>query len=147
MIVRSATPADLDAVMAIEEAAFATPLWSRYAFSSLFEQAHARFQVACEPRSGTLTGYIVTWVIVEDAEIANLAVAPEWRRQGVGGQLLDTVMTEAKAVGVRRIHLEVRESNVAAQRLYEGRDFAVVGRRKRYYQNPVEDALLLTYGD
>ncbi len=144
ILLRVATEADLEAVVDIERASFQEPPWSWRSFASLFDDPYARFTVACDARAGTVTGYIVTWIIVEDAEIANLAVAPDWRARGVGGRLLDAAVAEAVTSGVRRLHLEVRESNRAAQLLYGSRGFVAVGRRKNYYRSPVEDALLFS---
>jgi ribosomal-protein-alanine N-acetyltransferase len=79
----------------------------------------------------------------EEGEIADLAVAPAARRLGVGGLLLDRVVAEAMESGVRALYLEVRESNSAARALYHSRGFDTVGRRRRYYQRPAEDALVL----
>jgi len=144
ILLRMATEADLEAVVAIERASFQEPPWSWRSFASLLDDPYARFKVACDARAGIVTGYIVTWIIVEDAEIANLAVAPDWRARGVGGRLLDAAVAEAVTSGVRRLHLEVRESNRAAQLLYGSRGFVAVGRRKNYYRSPVEDALLFS---
>jgi [ribosomal protein S18]-alanine N-acetyltransferase len=159
-VIRPAAIADLDAMAAIEGAAFADP-WPREAFASLLEAPHAWVQVA-EARSGprgrgagpegaggagrgdgTIVGYVVAWFIVDQAEVANLAVAPDARVQGVGGRLLDAALAAATTAGTTAIFLEVRESNEAARRLYASRGFAEIGRRKRYYRHPVEDGLVL----
>ena len=84
-----------------------------------------------------------TWFAGDEGEIANLAVAPSARRHGIGAALLDASLGEARRRGVKQVYLEVRESNAAARALYERRGFSVVGRRKRYYRHPDEDALLL----
>ena len=93
-------------------------------------------------KGGSVLGYIVLAHVVDEAEIANLAVAPEWRGRGVGALLVDDAVAAAMEGGARVLYLEVRESNAAAQALYRSRGFVVVGRRHRYYRNPVEDALL-----
>jgi [ribosomal protein S18]-alanine N-acetyltransferase len=92
-----------------------------------------------------VVGYVVMWLVADEAELANLAVAPGRRRVGIGRFLLDSAMAEALARGAKSLHLEVRESNVAARALYGGRGFLAVGRRPAYYRNPTEDALLLRY--
>ena len=92
-----------------------------------------------------VAGYVVTWLVADEAELANLAVAPDRRRQGIGRYLLDAAMVEAVAGGAASLYLEVRESNVAARALYGARGFVAVGRRPSYYRNPAEDALLLRY--
>jgi [ribosomal protein S18]-alanine N-acetyltransferase len=142
LILRPATAPDLDAVVIIERVSFSDPPWSRRSFASLLDDARVRFTVACVP---DVVGYVVTWRVADEGEVANLAVAPDRRRQGIGQHLLDAAMVEAIGAGARSLYLEVRESNRAARALYGGRGFRAVGRRPAYYRNPVEDALLLRY--
>ncbi len=85
----------------------------------------------------------MTWVAADEGDLSNLAVVPEMRRRGLGGRLLDAAIAGAQTAGVRVLYLEVRESNATALRLYASRRFAMVGRRQRYYRQPVEDALIL----
>jgi [ribosomal protein S18]-alanine N-acetyltransferase len=139
--IRPAVPDDLDAVVAIERQSFTDPPWSRASFTALVDSPRAFFSVACA--AGTVVGYVVAWVVGDEAEVANLAVAPEWRGRGVGAVLLDAALTEARQGGAHVAHLEVRDSNKAARALYGSRGFTPVGRRRRYYQSPVEDAVLL----
>ena len=139
---RRATAADLDAVVAIERVSFSDPPWSRASFASLLGDARVRFTVASDR---AIAGYVVTWVVADEGELANLAVAPDRRRLGIGRRLLDHAIAEALAAGARSLYLEVRESNLAARTLYGARGFAEVGRRRSYYRNPVEDALLLRF--
>ena len=82
-------------------------------------------------------------IVVDEAEIANLAVEPAARRSGAGRLLLDSALGEAAARGVRTVYLEVRESNEAARSLYASRGFDEIGRRRAYYAHPREDALVL----
>src|ERR1700722_15156532 len=91
-ILRRAVEADLDAVLIIERAAFTDPPWSRDSFVSLVASPHAYFTVACDP---DVIGYVVAWFVVDEVEIANLAVDPAHRVRGVGAQLLDAALTEA----------------------------------------------------
>ena len=86
-----------------------------------------------------LAGYIVFWQIADECEIANLAVAPEYRRKGIAGQLL----ARAYACGAHRFFLEVRESNWIARALYDTHGFTPYARRRAYYKKPLEDAILL----
>jgi [ribosomal protein S18]-alanine N-acetyltransferase len=138
---RPAVSDDLDAVVAIERQAFTDPPWSRASFMSLVDSPRAFFTVACAVAA--VIGYVVAWVVGDEAEVANLAVAAEWRGHGVGAALLDAALAEARREGAHVAHLEVRDSNVAARALYGSRGFLPVGRRRRYYQAPVEDAVLL----
>jgi [ribosomal protein S18]-alanine N-acetyltransferase len=140
---RPAEHADLDAILAIERASFTDPPWSRESFTALLNSPRAYFTVACESPTGAVVGYVVAWFVVDEAEIANLAVAPDRRSRGVGSRLLDAALTEARLLGAVVVHLEVRDSNAPARALYDSRGFETVGRRRRYYRDPVEDALLL----
>jgi ribosomal-protein-alanine N-acetyltransferase len=78
-----------------------------------------------------------------EGELANLAVAPDSRGQGIGRALLAAMLADASNRKTSQIYLEVRESNVAARNLYASQKFEEIGRRKRYYRNPNEDALIL----
>ncbi len=138
--VRAMAETDLDAVMEIEQASFSTP-WSRDSFRNLLGRDDADLWVAVV--GGVVVGYAVVWYVAREAELGNLAVAPGWRRLGLGGRLLDWSVARARERGTERIFLEVRESNRAAQRLYRERGFVQVGRRPRYYRAPTEDAWVM----
>lgn len=92
---------------------------------------------------GGLVGYAAVWTIVDQAEIGNVAVAPESRGRGAGRALVREALNRARERGGRECFLEVRESNSIAQTLYESFGFVAVGRRRRYYNSPVEDALIM----
>jgi [ribosomal protein S18]-alanine N-acetyltransferase len=144
-LIRPATVADLDGVVAIERISFSDPPWSRASFASLLGDPHAQFLVAIldgETRQ-RLGGYVVTWTVADEGDLSNLAVAPEIRHRGLGRRLLEAAITNARRSHVRSLYLEVRESNAIALRLYASRGFVHVGRRRRYYRQPVEDALIL----
>jgi ribosomal-protein-alanine N-acetyltransferase len=139
-VLRNATPADLDAIETIEQKAFSDP-WSRASFASLIGQPPMHFVVAI--LGDRVVGYVVAWFIGGDGEIGNIAVEEQQRGQGIGARLLEDTLAAARARGVEVVYLEVRESNRAAQRMYERRGFVRVGRRRRYYRRPEEDALIL----
>jgi ribosomal-protein-alanine N-acetyltransferase len=141
VITRSATDRDVDRVSAIERASFSDP-WSRASFDRLVGDSRVHFAVACEP-DGSIVGYVVAWFVMDEGEIADLAVAPEARGRGIGATLLRSAVRTARARGASAIYLEVRDSNAAARRLYASHGFTEVGRRRRYYRKPVEDALVL----
>jgi [ribosomal protein S18]-alanine N-acetyltransferase len=150
LAIREAGERDLDEVLRIERESFGDP-WSRESFRSAVGASRMRFLVAEEAREGeggarSLVGYVIALMLFDEAEIANIAVSGEARRRGIGGLLLDQALSEAAERGVSAVYLEVRESNMSARALYESRSFANVGRRKRYYRSPVEDALLLRRG-
>jgi ribosomal-protein-alanine N-acetyltransferase len=90
-----------------------------------------------------VAGYVVAFSLAEDGELLNVAVDPKFRGKGLAGQMVDAVLIELGARGVRAAFLEVRESNSAARALYESRGFIEIGRRSNYYRRPVEDALVL----
>jgi ribosomal-protein-alanine N-acetyltransferase len=91
-----------------------------------------------------LAGYIVGRLIADELHINNVAVREAYRRAGVARSLLSRVLREAKAYQAVRAFLEVRAGNAAAQALYERCGFTIVGRRRNYYSNPPEDALIMT---
>jgi ribosomal-protein-alanine N-acetyltransferase len=152
--IRDAEAADLDRVAEIERLSFSDP-WSRQSFASLLRNEHVHFRVAlttpvsaltpahASPTSAAVVGYVVAWLVVDEAEVANVAVDPAARGLGVGARLLDDVLTAARRNGAAAAYLEVRDSNVAARALYASRGFQQVGRRRRYYRRPVEDALVM----
>jgi [ribosomal protein S18]-alanine N-acetyltransferase len=137
----AATRADLDAVARLETIAFADP-WTRQAFEVALTERHSRFRVARGP-DGEVIGYLIAWFVVDEGEIANLAVVPDARRRGVARALLEEIIAEARQAHLSRLFLEVRESNAAARALYTARGFEPIARRARYYRKPVEDAIVL----
>jgi [ribosomal protein S18]-alanine N-acetyltransferase len=127
----------------MERVCYSDP-WPASAFAALPDNAQVFFAVARdEGHDGDLVGYVIGWYVLDEGELANLAVAQEARRHGIGRSLLDAMLDDAASRAASRIFLEVRESNEAARQLYAQRDFEYVGRRKRYYRSPVEDALIL----
>jgi ribosomal-protein-alanine N-acetyltransferase len=141
--------ADLDAVLDIERASFHTP-WSRQAFLHELERnrvaglwvARAR-RSGDEDRAAAVVGYLCLWAVADEVHVTNLAVDPAWRGEGIGRLLLGTLLVHHRAAGARRAFLEVRPGNVGARRLYQGLGFREVGRRRGYYVDTGEDALLL----
>lgn len=142
MIVESATADDLRRIAAIEREAFSDP-WSERSFADLLGEGAVYFACARADAGVAPVGYVVAWFAADEGEIANIAVAPESRRAGIGAVLLDAALVEASRRGTVAVYLEVRESNVAARALYASRGFVEVGRRRGYYRRPVEDALVL----
>lgn len=135
-------PDDLEAVLRIETASFAEP-WSREMFKS---ELIAGISLALVARSeeNTIRGYLCGSMVAGELHISNIAVEAEARRQGVGSKLLLSALTEASLRGIKTATLEVRVSNLTAQALYRYFGFTVVGRRRRYYTEPVEDALIMS---
>jgi [ribosomal protein S18]-alanine N-acetyltransferase len=135
---------DLGAIAELERAAFADP-WSLASFQSVLTEPAAYVATARENEGDPIAGYVVAWFAADEGEIANLAVREPTRRRGIGAALLDAALSEAGRRGAANMYLEVRESNEAARALYASRGFEEVGRRKKYYRHPVEDAIVLRW--
>jgi ribosomal-protein-alanine N-acetyltransferase len=146
--IRPATDADLAGMVAIERASFSDP-WTPAALASTLRYEHMRVLVAAASAevagdgASRPLGYVVAMVAGPEAEIADLAVSPVARRRGIGRALIDRALSELAGIGVEAVFLEVRESNRAARALYESLAFQAIGRRRGYYRQPLEDALLL----
>jgi ribosomal-protein-alanine N-acetyltransferase len=139
------TADDLVHVLPIERASFPTP-WSRGAFLYELQQNQvARCWVArCENApTPAVVGYLCLWEIGPEVHITNLAVHPDWRRQGIARGLLGRTLEDARSRHLRLAILEVRPTNIEALGLYERLGFRVVGRRKGYYVDTGEDALVM----
>ena len=139
--VRAVREADLDRIAEIERVSFSDP-WSRPSFSQLLRDRRVHFIVACTP-DDIIHGYAVAWFVLDEGEIANIAVQPDFRGQGIGRTLLQSVTEAAAARRASALYLEVRDSNEPARAMYSAHGFVQVGRRNRYYRRPVEDALVL----
>lgn len=137
---RGMTVADIDEVMAIERASFASP-WSRQFFLDELCADRAN-SVLCQVE-GKPVGYVIYWELPQEMDIHNVAVHPQHRRRGVGRAMLGHVMDEGARKGLRRMTLEVRRSNDAAQALYRSLGFHVCGLRKGYYSDNAEDAWVM----
>jgi [ribosomal protein S18]-alanine N-acetyltransferase len=132
---------DLDDVVAIERVAFTMP-WSRGAFLYEIEQNRAaRCWVIRE--NSRIVGYLCLWEVADEVHITNVAVHPAWRRRGIARAVLTEILDHARQRGLRMACLEVRPTNMEARSLYEALGFQVVGRRKGYYYDTGEDALVM----
>ncbi|HQR80256.1 MAG TPA: ribosomal protein S18-alanine N-acetyltransferase, partial [Actinomycetota bacterium] len=131
---------DLDQVLAIEQEAFGPTAWSAESFWGELARPDRYYVVA--QGGDEVFGYGGLWLVPPDADVQTLAVSAAARGQGLGRQLLDHLVDEAKARGCRRLHLEVRADNAEAIRLYESAGFGLVRRRPRYYPD-FSDALVM----
>jgi ribosomal-protein-alanine acetyltransferase len=138
--IRSAVPADAPALVAIERRAFSDP-WSEASFREALTSPWTFGLVAETSRSPA--GYLIGRDVAGSGEVLNLAVAPEFRRRGIGSALLLAGIGALRHRKVDEVFLEVRESNRSAQALYLSHGFRAVGQRAAYYRNPREDALVL----
>lgn len=138
-IVRITAPL-LGQVAALERVSFSHP-WSEQALTLLCEAGRAfGFAAVCE---GQVVAYGGMLTVLDEGQITNVATHPAYRRRGLAGQVLDSLLEEARACGLSFVTLEVRESNTAAIRLYEKFGFATVGRRPHFYTQPTETALVM----
>lgn len=136
------TAAHLPAVAALEKVCFPTDPWSETLFRAALDNPRV-CPLLVRGEDGSILGYAVLSAVLDEGNLDNIAVAPEARRQGVADALLEAL------TGFGRDHLalltlEVRASNAPAIALYQKHGFAVVGRRKNYYDAPREDAILMT---
>jgi ribosomal-protein-alanine N-acetyltransferase len=138
--IRPALPADAAGLVAIERRAFSDP-WTEASFREALASPWT-FGLVAETARGA-AGYLIGREVAGSGEVLNLAVAPELRRRGIGGALLEAGLAALRRRKVDEVFLEVRESNVSAQALYLGYGFRPVGQRAAYYRNPKEDALVL----
>ena len=135
------TTEDITGVWDIEKLCFSIP-WSIEAFRLEVEQNQcARYYVAYV--DDQVVAYGGMWLILDEAHITNIAVHPDYRRQGLGRLIMQTLMHEAIRVNIERMTLEVRASNFSAIHLYTLLGFEEGGRRKGYYANNREDALIM----
>ena len=127
-------------VAALEKVCFSDP-WSEKSVASELENQLSCWLVALDGE--TVAGYVGSQTVMDETDMMNIAVHPDFRRQGVARALILALIGELKKRGSRCLTLEVRASNDPARALYESLGFAHVGTRRNYYQNPKEDALIL----
>ena len=138
--IRRMRASDLPRVMLIELTTFTMP-WSEATFRGLLRRKDSDLLVA--DMKGDVAGYAVFWAVLDQGELGNVAVDDEMRGHGIGTLLIQAVLDCAFERGVREVFLEVRKSNVRAQELYKSFGFSEVGRRRNYYLEPLEDALVM----
>ena len=144
LLIRKMTLDDLPTVVELDKISFSLP-WPERSF---------RYEVTDNPASrcwvaevdGRVVGILVAWLLVDEVHIATIAIHPEFRRQGIGRRLLSHTLRRALDDGARSSFLEVRESNLAAQEMYRQFGYEATGRRKRYYKDNGEDAILMSLG-
>jgi [ribosomal protein S18]-alanine N-acetyltransferase len=139
--VRPATVADVDAMMALASHAVTASQWPRDRYLDLFASGSRRKAWVIE-ENAAVRGFLAAGATEEEWEIENLAIAVAARRQGLGTRLLGEFVDTARREGAKRVFLEVRESNRAARALYAKWGFVETGRRRLYYRDPDEDAVL-----
>ncbi|MBP2646255.1 MAG: ribosomal-protein-alanine acetyltransferase, partial [Firmicutes bacterium] len=136
--IRKMESADIDAVVAVENASFLTP-WSRAAFEEEINENDLAHYLVMEC-DWQVVAYAGMWMILDEAHITNVAVLPQHRHQGLGKALLTSLINKARDLGATAMTLEVRVSNAVARQLYEHFGFFEKGRRRQYYTDTQEDA-------
>ena len=132
---------DVPAVSELEELTFTMP-WSEATFRGLLRRGDVDALVAMHD-DDRLAGYAVAWGVYDQGELANLCVSERQFGTGLADRLLAEVLARMQTRGITQVFLEVRDSNARARRFYERHGFREVGRRRRYYVEPEEDALVL----
>lgn len=132
---------DVDAVTMIDHACFAVP-WSRNSFVDEMNNKLAVYFIA--RADGKSVGYCGFWNVSGEGDIMNIAVLPEYRRQGIASCMMKEMIRYALSLGLSLLTLEVRESNQAAQKLYDSYGFCKIGIRKQYYSDNRENAWIMT---
>ena len=141
LLIRKMTLEDVPSVIELDQKSFSLP-WPERSF---------RFELTANPASrcwvaeldGRLVGMIVVWLVIDEAHVATIATHPDFRRKGIGTQLLSHALRQLIDEGARSSFLEVREHNVGAQEMYRKFGYEVSGRRPRYYRDNNEDAILM----
>jgi ribosomal-protein-alanine N-acetyltransferase len=140
MIFRPMLEVDLTRVVEIEKASMPSP-WSKELFEEELRRERAQYFVV--EKDGVVAGYMGYWEAPEEAHIINLAIGPEFRKQGLGQEMIERCLDFAIKRGARLATLEARESNEAARNLYEKCNFRTVAIRKKYYSDNQEDAVVM----
>lgn len=132
---------DVDAVLKVENEAFTTP-WSRAAFEAETSDNELAYYLVVDA-GGVIAGYAGMWLIIDEAHVTNIALAAAYRGAGLGEKLVRALMELARERGAVSMTLEVRVSNVKAQALYTKLGFVSRGKRRNYYTDNREDALIM----
>ncbi|MFQ6003310.1 MAG: ribosomal protein S18-alanine N-acetyltransferase [Candidatus Zixiibacteriota bacterium] len=140
IVIQRMSQEDVDQVARLERLCFSDP-WSKDTFTEELQlQVSIPLVVKLEEE---VVGYTCLWHLDDQLEVANFAVSPDYRRTKIGERIMRRILLEAKERGCKSIVLSVRESNQAAINLYTKFGFVEVGRRKKYYRSPTEDALTM----
>ena len=140
MMIETMKPSHVAQIAQLEKICFSDP-WSERSIASELDNQLAFWLVATEGE--TVAGYIGSQTVIDETDMMNVAVHPDFRRKGIAEALVNTLVENLQKMGSHCLTLEVRASNAPAIALYEKLGFAEIGRRKNYYRNPREDALIL----
>lgn len=140
IVIQKMSKEDVDQVARLERICFSDP-WSKKTF---IEELQFKLAIPLVAKlEKEVVGYTCLWHLDNQMELANFAVSPDYRSKGIGEKLMKRILLEAKEKGCKSIVLSVRESNKAGINLYTKFGFVEVGRRKKYYRLPTEDALAM----
>lgn len=142
IMITEMTEEDCAAVWELQKTCFSTP-WSMESIREMFTTEGYLSLTARTDDS--IVGYIGIKAVLDEADITNVAVHPQWRRRGIGQMLLTDLLGKAADRNVKRIFLEVRVSNEAALALYSQAGFQIIDKRKNYYEKPKEDAYIMVW--
>lgn len=143
MSIRPATLEDIPSLLAIADESVSAGHWTRKQYeTALTDTLPRRVLLVLTGESHDIQGFVIAAEVAREWELENIAVGARWRRQGSADRLMESLLAALENSRGECVHLEVRESNIAARTLYEKWGFEVSGRRARYYHNPPEDAIL-----
>ena len=147
-MLRAMTMRDVERVGEIDAEAFGSGAWPRTAFRDELHANHiARYFVLDPGDERPLLGYVGCWALFDAVHLVTIGVDPQYQRQGLGEILVQQALDLAHEIGAPEVTLECRETNLAAQALYRKYGFQEVGRRRRYYSDTREAALIMTAHD
>ena len=138
--VRTMEPQDVPQIAELEKVCFSDP-WSEKSIISELDNPLSCWLVAVSGEQ--VVGYVGSQTVLDGSDMMNIAVSPDFRRKGIAESLIEALISFLRERGSRCLILEVRASNVPAIALYEKLGFLEIGRRRNYYRNPKEDALIL----
>lgn len=136
-------PKDIREIMAIERVSFGTHHWTEESFKSEIRNATGNYYVIIDQDARKLVGYCGFWIIMDEAHVTTIAVHPDYRRKYLGEILLINIIEKSLQRNAKWLTLEVRISNLGAQKLYYKYGFSSLGLRRKYYQDNDEDALIM----
>ena len=140
-IIKKARTIDIDSVFKIECEQFPYP-WKKSLFYAELSNSISSFYLTILPESDEVVGYIIFWLLGDALEIHKIAVKEEFKKKGVGSMMINFTQKVAMDHGIKKMFLEVRESNKTAAHFYDQLGFKKITCRKNYYQNPPEDAII-----
>ena len=141
MIIRPATPADLVAILRLQQACAGAAHWTEQHYLEMLNSPHRNLLLVSDD-GGAVLGFIALFTASPEWELGNIAVACAARRRRIGRELIGAAQAAARQVAAEAIHLEVRSSNSPARALYRSAGFNEAGSRRAYYLDPAEDAVL-----